>query len=415
MSFSIAEQKELKQMNSKKKIAIIGGGASGLFAAIAAKNENTCVTIYEKEKRVGRKILATGNGRCNMTNMTANIDDYHGSDVGFINFAIDTFWVNRTLDLFESMGILWKEEEDGKVYPYSDTASSVLDVLRRRVSELGICTVCDFAVKNIKKHGNAFVLDNGQGQNNTFDKVIIATGGKAGTQLGSDGSGYKLLKSFGHKITDVYPSLVQIKTETDTVKKLKGIKVNAKVSIGKMSKTGEVLFADYGISGPPVFWLSSYIGDKKETVIDIMPEYSYAQVYDMIALRCKNLGNVPLEDFFVGMINKRVAQALLKHIGIEPLSRLAGTLSQKEIKSVASVIKGLKLKIEGTASWNNAQVTKGGADVTQFNPHTMESKLVKGLYACGEVLDIDGDCGGYNLQWAWSSGYIAGSAASGKE
>ncbi len=206
---------------------------------------------------------------------------------------------------------------------------------------------------------------------------------------------------------------MQIKTETETVRKLKGIKVWAKATLGKKTQTGEVLFTDYGISGPPVFWLSSYIANEKEIVIDIMPEYSFNDVYEMISNRCKKLPQVPLEEFFAGMLNKRVSQALLKHIGIEPLSRLAKTLSAKEIKLIASVIKGLKLKIEGTASWNNAQVTKGGADVFQFEPDTMQSKLVRGLYACGEVLDIDGDCGGYNLQWAWSSGYIAGSSAAG--
>ncbi len=402
-------------MAKKIKIAIIGGGASGLFAAIAAKSENTSVTIYEKEKRVGRKILATGNGRCNMTNITADIGDYHGSDVAFMSPTISRFWVSETLDLFESMGILWKEEEDGKVYPYSDTASSVLDVLRHRVDELGVDTVCDFNVKNIKKQGNGFVIESADGKSEACDRVIISTGGKAGTQLGSDGSGYRLLKSFGHKITDISPSLVQIKTETETVKKLKGIKVNAKVTLGKMSKTGEVLFADYGISGPPVFWLSSYIGENREIVLDIMPEYNYREVCDMLSLRCKRLAATPLEDFFIGMLNKRVGQALLKHIGIEPLSRLAGTLTPKEIKSIAAVIKGLRLSLEGTSGWGNAQVTKGGADVSQFDPDTMESRLVNGLYATGEVLDIDGDCGGYNLQWAWSSGYIAGCAASGKE
>ena len=243
------------------------------------------------------------------------------------------------------------------------------------------------------------------------DKVIIATGGKAGSTLGSDGSGYALLKGFGHKITEVSPSLVQIKTETEFVRKLKGIKVNAKVTLGQKTQTGELLFADYGISGPPVFWLSSYLGKNEEIAIDFMPEYDYETVYGMICTRCAYLYDLPLEEFFVGMLNKRVSQAILKYAGIEPLSRPAHTLSEKEIRNITTAIKELKLKIEGTASWNNAQVTKGGAVVSQFDSVTMQSKLVKGLYACGEILDIDGDCGGYNLQWAWSSGYLAGISA----
>lgn len=395
-------------------IAVIGGGASGLFAAIAAKNENSSVTVYEKEKRVGRKILATGNGRCNMTNINASERDYHGGNTAFMRGAINRFWVEETLDFFEELGVLAKVEDGGKVYPYSDTASSVLDVLRRRTEQVGVRTICDSGVRSIKKDKNKFLVEVG-GSIEKYDRVIIATGGKAGSSLGSDGSGYKLLKAFGHRITEVSPSLVQIKTETEFVRKLKGIKVNAKVTLGEMSQVGEVLFTDYGISGPPVFWLSSYLGDLKEITIDIMPEYDFNAVYEMLCARCAYHYDTPLEDFFCGMLNKRVGQALLKYAGAEPLSRLSSTLSQKEIKRITAAIKGLKLKIQGTASWNNAQVTKGGADVSEFDQNTMASKKVKGLYACGEVLDIDGDCGGYNLQWAWSSGYLAGVAAGGKE
>ena len=403
------------KMSNKLNIAVIGGGASGLFAAISAKNENTDVTIYEKEKRVGRKILATGNGRCNMTNTTASYNDYHSLDIKFIYPTIERFWVDQTLDFFENIGILWKEEDEGKVYPYSDTASAVLDVLRQKLEKSGVITECEFGVKKIKKQNNQFIIEDKNGNRKRADRVIIATGGMAGAQLGSDGSGYKILEGFGHKITKLYPSLVQIRTETDTVKKLKGIKVNAKVSVGDKEKTGEVLFTDYGISGPPVFWLSSYIEGEKEIALDIMPEYSYTDISDMITKRVNTLGDIPLEDFFVGMLNKRVSQALLKHIGVEPLSRLASSLSRKEIQAISSIIKNFKLQIKGTSTWNNAQVTKGGADVSQFNADTMESKLVKGLYCCGEVLDVDGDCGGYNLQWAWSSGYIAGIYASGRD
>ncbi len=185
------------------EIAVIGGGAAGLMAAIAAKKDNTTVTIYEKEKRIGRKILATGNGRCNMTNTMASEADYHGNDVSFMRYAIEHFWVDKTLDLFEKLGLLYKEEDGGKVYPYSDTASSVLDVLRRKVDTVGVKTVCEFSVKSIKKQNEKFVIESADGNKELCDKVIIATGGKAGSQLGSDDSGYALLKSFWHKITNV--------------------------------------------------------------------------------------------------------------------------------------------------------------------------------------------------------------------
>lgn len=392
-------------------IAIIGGGASGLMAAIAAKNEENTVTIFERTKRVGKKILATGNGRCNMTNTGAELMNYHGKEPSFINGVMKRFWVNETLDLFSELGILWKEEQGGKVYPYSDTASAVLDVLRRRVEKIGVNICCDSDVKSVEKKGNKFFVKTYSGAVEKFDKVIIATGGKAAPDLGSNGSGYELLKSFGHRITELRPSLVQIKTDSDIVKKLKGIKINANVTIGNNSSCGELLFTDYGFSGPPIFTLTSGLNKGDELTLDIMPEYSFDDVLNIIYERMAYLHDVPLEEFFTGMLNKRVGQALLKSVGIAPLSRLSATLSEKEIKRLVSSIKEWRFNITGTMSWNNAQVTKGGAETKQFNPVTMESKLVKGLYACGEILDIDGDCGGYNLQWAWSSGYIAGKNA----
>lgn len=394
------------------KIGIIGGGASGLFSAISAKRDDNEVVIFEKEKRVGRKILATGNGRCNMTNTGACEDNYHSSDISFIRGAINRFWVEETLALFDEMGVLWKEEEKGKVYPYSDTASSVLDVLRRNCDQRGIRTECEYQVSKVTKTDKGFEICGSNGQKELCDRVIIATGGKAGSSLGSDGSGYVLLKSLGHTVTPLYPSLVQLKTETEFVKKLKGIKVNARVTLGERTEEGELLFTDYGLSGPPVFSLSSYLYGNDEITIDFMPEYSAEALYGMICSRCGYLYNVCLEDFFVGMLNRRTGQAILKQVGIAPLSRMASSLTDNEIKAIVRGIKSLKLKITGTSSWNNAQVTKGGVSVVEFNSATMESKLHKGLYACGEVLDVDGDCGGYNLQWAWSSGYLAGLNAS---
>lgn len=392
-------------------IAVIGGGASGLMAAVAAKNEENSVTIFERTKRVGKKILATGNGRCNMTNTGAELKNYHGKEPSFINGVMKRFWVKETLQLFSELGILWKEEQGGKVYPYSDTASSVLDVLRRRVEKTGVRICCDADVKSIDKKDNKFFVKTYSGDAEKFDRVIVAAGGKAAPDLGSNGSGYELLKSFGHKITALRPSLVQIKTDSDIVKKLKGIKINANVTIENKSSCGELLFTDYGFSGPPIFNLSSGLDKGGSITLDIMPEYSHDDVLNIIYERMAYLHDVPLEEFFTGMINKRVGQALLKSVGIAPLSRLSASLSEKEINRLVSSIKKWRFNITGTMSWNNAQVTKGGAETNQFNSATMESKLVKGLYACGEILDIDGDCGGYNLQWAWSSGYIAGKNA----
>ena len=394
------------------EIAVIGGGASGLMAAICAGESGASVTVYEKEKRVGRKILATGNGRCNMTNINAKKSDYHGSDTNFMDGVIKRQWVKETLSFFEDTGVLWKTEEEGKVYPFSDTASSVLDLLRRRAQSAGVKVECEFAVESVRKTKSRFLITSRDGQVREADRVIVATGGKASPTLGSDGSGYEILKDFGHSVTKLTPSLVQLRTETETVRKLKGIKTKAKLTLGDHSRTGELLFTDYGISGPPVFSLSAYLNDNEYITIDLMCDYSWAEVYDMLLVRVGMFYDTELSEFFTGMLNNRIGQALLKHAKITPLSRKAKSLSQKELSSLTDAIKSLTLKIEGTHGFLNAQVTKGGVRCSEFSPVTLESKLTSGLFACGEVLDIDGDCGGYNLQWAWSSGYIAGKSAS---
>lgn len=393
------------------KIAIIGGGASGLVAAIfASQNTENSVTVYESGERIGRKILATGNGRCNMTNVNADINNYYGKNPKFVLGAKNKFWVDETLEFFESLGIVSKTEDEGKVYPYSDQASAVLDVLRFKLDELGVEVVTSFEVETIKKNKDGFNIKTYDGRSATADKVIIATGGKAAPNLGSKGIGYEILHSLGHSVTELKPSLVQIKTDTEVVRKLKGIKVNADVYLGDNKEYGEVLFTEYGLSGPAVFSLSSKLQNQKILSIDIMPEYSKEKIFDMLTIRMYQNPKITLENFFVGMFNKRVGQALLKFAGIEPLSRYAVTLGEKELVRICDTIKKWDFNIKGTMSWNNAQVTKGGISTDEFNPNTMESKLVKCLYAIGEVLDIDGDCGGYNLQWAWSSGYLAGAA-----
>ncbi len=393
------------------RVAVVGGGASGLTAAIFAAENNSHVTIYEGSERVGRKILATGNGRCNLTNLNADIENYYGKNVDFISYAKSKFWVNETLAFFESLGILTKVEGNGKVYPYSDQASAVLDVLRFKAEEKRVEVITSFEVCKVIKRKNEFEMISFDGRKAYADKVIIATGGKAAPYLGTKGVGYEILNSFGHRVTKLRPSLVQMKTETDVVRKLKGIKLNAEVSLESYKEYGEVLFTEYGLSGPAVFSLSSRLDNQKVISLDIMPEYKKEQVLDIINLRiCQNPKHT-LENFFVGILNKRVGQALMKFSGIEPLSRYAVTLSADEINRLCDTIKQWDFNIVGTMSWNNAQVTKGGVCTTDFDPKTMESKLVKGLYASGEVLDIDGDCGGYNLQWAWSSGFLAGSSA----
>jgi predicted Rossmann fold flavoprotein len=247
----------------------------------------------------------------------------------------------------------------------------------------------------------------------------VAAGGCASPSLGSDGSGFEIMKSFGHKVSALQPALVQLKTNPNEVKSLKGIKINGKVSVLENGEviaveSGEVLFTDYGVSGPPVFQLSAAVPFRKnlEISIDLVPEYNLKAVYDILEERKFNLSHLTMEDFFVGFMNKRIGNLISRRIGIEKLSYPVSSLNKKQLWAIAEQLKSYRLEITGTNGFKNAQVTAGGVYTDQIDKHTMQSKIVKGLYCCGEVLDIYGDCGGYNLQWAWSSGFLAGRSAS---
>ena len=394
------------------RLAVIGGGAAGLMAAISAAEHGAEVVIFEANDRLGKKILATGNGRCNLTNIHASKEHYHGEDVSFTDSAISRFWVNEAIEKFRNMGVLTRVEERGKVFPYCGNASAVSEALRLRVQTLGIEVKTEFEVKDIIKKKDGFMLVSYKNEREKAGAVIITTGGKASPASGSKGGGYPLLEKFGHTITELTPSLVQIKTEPETAKKLKGIKLNARVTVGDVSDEGEVLFTDYGLSGPPIFYLSAYIENQRTLSLDLMNEYSQSEIEKILKDKSVSCPDTELESFMSGIINKKVGQLLLKQAGVSPLSRKASSLSDEEISKTASLIKDRRFNIEGTMSWNNAQVTKGGARTCEFDKNTMQSKLINGIFAAGEILDIDGDCGGYNLQWAWSSGYIAGISAS---
>ena len=394
------------------KIAVIGGGASGITAAISASRKGAQVTVYERCDRIGRKILATGNGRCNYTNINADIENYHGQNTDFIKPATKKFWVSDTVSFFKKIGMLTKIEDNGKAFPYSLQASAVLDVLRFELQRLGVEIVTDFEVCQIKKEKSGFLIESYSGKKAHADKVILSTGGKASPSLGSNGSGYDIAKKLGLQVSQLFPSLVQVKTSTEVVKALKGIKTDAVVTAtsGGNSETsqGEVLFCDYGLSGPAVFNVSRFCAVNKNTKIklDLLPEIDYNSLREILTNRKSE--NVSLENYFIGMLNKKIGIVLMKYAKILPLSRTSDTLNGSEISGLCKAIKSFTLDVTGTMSWNNAQVTAGGILTNQINPETFECKHIKGLYITGELLDIDGDCGGYNLQWAWSSGYIAG-------
>ncbi len=406
------------------KLAIIGGGASGMAAAIEAARTNADaeIIIIERLDRLGKKILATGNGRCNYSNINAGINNYYGHNRNFVSFALNEFSVNNTINFFNEIGIFPKEEKEGRLYPFSEQASAVSDALRNELARLNVQIVTGFYARKISKSKKSFSIESKDGKIINADRVIAAGGGCASPALGSDGSAFNLLKDLGHTITNTAPALVQLKTDPKQVKSLQGIKFTGCVSIIQKDKIiaqeqGEVLFTDYGISGPPVFQLSAKTAFKRNlcAALDFMSEYTPKEVYDILENRKEALGHLTMESYFTGLLNKRIGNLVAKKAGIEKLSFKVSDLNRQLLWAMAALIKEYKLEITGTKGFQNAQVTAGGVLTDEFNNKTMESRLVKGLYGCGEVMDIYGDCGGYNLQWAWSSGRLAGRSAVTKE
>lgn len=406
------------------KLAIIGGGAAGMAAAIEAAytNSDTEIVILERLDRAGKKILATGNGRCNYSNMNACVNNYYGRNRNFVSYALEKFNVANTINFFNNIGVFPKEEKNGKLYPFSEQASAVSDALRNQLTKLGVEIITGFDVKDIKRNKKLFKLEAKDGRVILADKLIVAGGGCASPSLGSDGSCFRLLERLGHNVTTLAPALVQLKTDPKEVKSLQGIKFTGNVSIIHKDNViaqefGEVLFTDYGISGPPVFQLSAKTAFKKniKVSLDFMPEYSPKEVYDILESRKDALGHLTMENYFVGLLNKRIGNLIAKKSGIEKLSYKVCDLTKQLLWAMSALIKDYTMDITGTKGFQNAQVTAGGILTDDFDNKTMESRLVKGMYACGEVLDIYGDCGGYNLQWAWSSGRLAGMSAVTKE
>lgn len=401
-----------------KTLAIIGGGASGMISAIEAarlSEDKLNIIILERMDRVGKKILATGNGRCNFTNINTTLANFYGKNPTFVDYALKEFTVDYTVNFFNQLGIFPKEEQKGKVFPYSDQASSILDCMRNELQRLNINIHTGFDVKTIVQKGSRFKLTSYNNENITCDYAIISTGGCASPSLGSNGSGFKLLESLGHTITHLSPALVQLKTEPKEVKSLQGIKFTGTASLIYKDKiiaveNGEILFTDYGLSGPPIFQLSTQVTNRKNMIIslDFMPEYNLKAVYDILDYRRETLTQLTMEHFFTGLFNKRIGNLIAKKSGIEKLSFPINSLSKDMLWSISGLIKDYQFTITGTQGWNNAQVTAGGVLTSEFNPETLESKIIPNLYCTGEVYDIYGDCGGYNLQWAWSSGFLAG-------
>ena len=402
----------------KTEIAVIGGGASGLMAAITAKKSGKEVIILERKDRILKKVLITGNGRCNITNVNANISNYFGKNISSVENILNRFTPQDTMDFFNELGIVCNEENRGKVYPLSGQASSVVDALRFEAEKLGIKIETEFYVRKIEKDGFKFRIYSEDRKKIEAGRVILAAGGQSYPELGSNGSGFELAKELGHSVTKLSPSIVQLKTEKYQVKGLQGIKTDVAVTAYGDNKKictydGELLFTDYGISGNVVFNISFVMPLYKnvEFEIDFMEKFDYNELYEMLKERKRILSHLTMENYFNGMINKKLGQFLSKVSGIEKLSKPVKDLSDSDIRKLCTVLKKYRVKILETTGFKNAQVTAGGVSLDEVNTETLESKIVKGLYFSGEVLDVYGECGGFNLQWAWASGHIAGENA----
>ncbi|MDD2780357.1 NAD(P)/FAD-dependent oxidoreductase [Sulfuricurvum sp.] len=399
------------------KIAIIGGGASGLMAALFAARTGANVTIYEHNNSVGKKILASGNGRCNIINTTATYEDYAGADPQFVTYALKQLNFHYFEKFCHSIGLLLDIKDDGRCYPLSNEAKSVLIALKSAVSEAGVKIITDTKVTALTKQDSHFTVQTDQGKQ-SYNNVLIATGSEAAPQLGATADGYTFARAFGHEILPTYPSLVQLHLNSKNHHKMAGVKTTAEVTLFIDNKsntkvTGDILFAAYGISGLAILDISQRASNallhkqRVSIALNLLPRYDRASLVSVIE---KLFASVPKHDVHTalcGLLPAKIITYLLED-AVVALSTTVSTLNPKEIKKIAHLIGEWKFDVIDTHGFKHAEVSGGGVSTAQVNNKTMESKIIEGLYFSGEVLDIVGKRGGYNFNFAWASGMIAG-------
>jgi len=373
--------------------------------------------ILEKLSSVGKKILATGNGRCNLTNENLDLKFFHSQNREFLRYAIENFNLEKTIKFFNSILIETTNSTNGKIFPLTMQSSTVVDLLRDEIDELGVITKTNSKVLNVDKKNGKFIIEIENGLNIQSDFLLIATGGKSASHLGSSGDGYQFARKFGHTITPLLPSLVQLKSDENYLKKIDGVKFEGIISLHidnqKIQEVfGDILFRKDGISGNSVLDISRYsskgLSEKKviEVYLNLMPSFDNPTLDKLLIKRFELKPKKMLSKSLLGLINKKLIFTILQLCQIE--DKPVANIAKKERKKIVNQILEWRLPINNTAELKRAEVTMGEIDVGEIDPKKMESKLIKNLYFSGEVLDVDGDCGGYNLQWAWSSGYLAG-------
>ena len=398
-----------------KEILVIGGGAAGMAAALrAAEQPGNRVTLLEKQARLGRKLLATGNGRCNLSNTGAAAERYHGAGPGFVLPALEAWPPEAVLGFFAELGLKTVTEYGGRVYPMSGHAGSVLDVLRLGLENRGVRVLIGASVTAAKRGRAGFAVKH-EGGEARCDALIVACGGCAGGKLGGVRDGYRLLEGFGHRVTPLYPALSPIRTDPAYPRALKGVRADARVSLLRGDRRlaearGDVLFTETGLSGTAVFDLSRAAATEGEgltAALDFFPGEGEAALKRELFARRRRWPALEANRVLTGTVHSRVGLMLCKYAGLGGGGTL-GEAPDAALARLAAAMKCFPLPVLGVGGFEGAQVTAGGVSTAEFDAHTLQSRMVPDLYACGEVLDVDGDCGGFNLQWAWASGLLAG-------
>ena len=402
-----------------KRIAVVGAGASGLIAACFAAGKKREVVVFEKQKKIGRKILVTGNGRCNISNRFINTSHYHGANPEFVNNIFGRFGLDETIDFFKTCGVPFVETKDGKLFPASLQASTIVRIFEYELQKRGVTVMLHRRIDSITKKDGRFSVVTAGKERFTFDSVVLAAGSCAYSPVGASKIGYDLAESIGHSIVDLFPSLLPLNVIEKNIRVLQGVKRDCALSVmlnGKIlgCSEGELLFTSYGISGPAALDISRVVneqmlcGTSPVIQVDFFPEYSDDELTQCVEELWID-GSKGVGFSLAGIINEKIPGVILKSIGIEPRKKVF-ELSKKDRKTIVYQMKNFQLIPGEPRGFKEAVVAAGGVDVRDIDPGTMESKLVKNLYLTGELLDIDGDSGGFNLQFAWSTGALAGMA-----